>query len=177
MCVCVCVCVCGYITYLSVFFSATVVHAGLLVLLLLFSSVIFLEMMAAAAAALVFESSPPLTALDFSSVSQLTFATFLPKPPTFTTTVTACAAEAFSCTLSLAFGPLLMTMLVVTVFFSSSLGGLSDLKKLSLDFSVFATVVDFRGAATGLVLSDVVVVIDGVVMLDGVIVMIAGVVV
>lgn len=82
-------------TYLSVFFSATVVHDGLL-LLLLFSSASFLEMKAAADAFVLlvshtFPESPPTpAALALSPpVFKLTFASFLPVPPTFTSTVTA----------------------------------------------------------------------------------------
>lgn len=52
-----------------------------------------------------------------------------------------------------------MTMLVVVVFFSLSLAVLSDWKKLSLDCSVFAAVVEVRGAAVGPVLIEVVVVV------------------
>lgn len=49
---------------------------------------------------------------------------------------------------------------MVVDFFSSSLAVLSDWKNLSLDCSVFAAVVEVRGAAAGLVVTEVVVV-DG----------------
>lgn len=142
---------------MSVFFSTTFVQDGLL-LLLLFSSASFLEMNAAADA-LAFESPPTPAALALSPpVFKLKFASFLPTPPTFTTTVTACPAVA-SCTLLVPFVPLFKSILTVVVFFSSSLAVLSDWKNLSLDCSVFAAVVEVRGAAVGLVLIEVVVVV------------------
>lgn len=132
---------------MSVFFSATFVHDGLLLLLLL-SSASFLEMKAAADA-FVCESPPAALAPPEST---FTFASFL---PTFTTTVMGCPVV----TLLVTSGPLFISILVVTVFFSSSLVVLSDWKNLSLSCSVLAAVVEVRGVGVGLVLTGVVVVV------------------
>ena len=161
----VCLSVWPSITHLSVFFSTTFVHDGLL-LLLLFSSVSFLEMKAAADAfdlppSPTFPGSPPAP-----PVFELTLVSFL--PPTFTSTVTAWPAVA-CWTLPLTFDPLFMSMLAVVVFFSSLLAVLSDWKKLSLDCRVFAAVVEVRGAGVGLGVTVVVVVkVDSAAVREGV---------
>lgn len=124
-----------WMTHLSVFFSTTLVQDGLL----LFSSASFLEMKAAALALLLWlvlpDPPPTPDALGFSSTKPL---------PTFTVTITGWPALAcWAVPLS---PPAFLAPAMVA---STSLLG-SDWKKWILDWSVFAAVVEVRGAGVGL---------------------------
>lgn len=130
-------------THLSVFLSATFVQGGLL---LLFSSASFLEMNAAAFALLLSDTfpDPPLTpdALLLSAEFKLTSSL-----PIFTVMVTV--SPAVTCWTAPV--PLPAFLASELVAFFSLLAESSDWKNWILDCSVFATVVEVRGAGVGLV--------------------------
>lgn len=130
-------------THLSVFLSATFVHAGLL---LLFSSASFLEMNAAAFALLLSDTFPdpePTPDALLLSSAELKLTSFL---PIFTVMVTA--SPAVTCWTAPVPMPAFLASLLVAFF--SLLAESSDWKNWILDCSVFATVVEVRGAGVGL---------------------------
>lgn len=129
-------------THLSVFLSATFVHVGLL--LLLFSSASFLEMNAAAFALLLSDTFPdpePTPDALLLSSAELKLTSFL---PIFTVMVTASPAVT-CCTAPVPMPAFLASLLVAFLLVESS-----DWKNWILDCSVFATVVEVRGAGVGL---------------------------
>lgn len=133
-------------THLSVFLSATFVHCGLL-LLLLFSSASFLEMTAAAFALLLadtFPDPPPSPGALLLSSAEFKLTSFL---PIFTVMVTV--SPAVTCWAAPVVPPAFLASVLVAFF--SSLAETSDWKNWILDCSVFATVVEERGAGDGLV--------------------------
>lgn len=134
------------ITHLSVFLSATFVHGGLL---LLFSSASFLEMNAAAFALLLsdtFPDPPPTPDAPLLSSAEFKLTPFL---PIFTVAVTV--SPAVTCWTAPAPLPAFLASVLVALAESS------DWKNWILDCSVFATVVEVRGAGVGLAAAGVVV--------------------
>lgn len=131
-------------THLSVFLSATFVQGSLL---LLFSSASFLEMNAAAFALLLsdtFPVPPPTPDTLVLSSAEFKLTSFLPI-----ITVVVTVSPAVTCWTAPV--PLPAFLASVLVAFFSLLTESSDLKNWILDCTVFATVVEVRGAGVGLV--------------------------